>query len=154
MSNDQDTREEILAAQREIVDSFALFDDWTDRYQYIIDLGKALPDLPDEQKIEANRLKGCQSQVWIVTDDRDGRLYFQAISDSSIVSGLIALMLQVYSGRRPGDIIASPPDFISEIELDDHLSPTRSNGLHALIQQIRQFAVERLAASHQAGTTH
>lgn len=154
MSNEQDTREEILAAEREIVDSFALFDDWTDRYQYIIDLGKALPDLPEEHKIEDNRLKGCQSQVWIVTDDRDGRLYFNAISDSSIVSGLIALMLQVYSGRKPADIIASPPNFISEIELDDHLSPTRSNGLHALVQQIRQFAVERLAVSHQSGTTH
>jgi len=154
MSNDLDTREEILAAQKDIVDSFALFDDWTDRYQYIIDLGKALPDLAAEQKIEENRLKGCQSQVWIVTAERDGLLYFDAISDSSIVSGLIALMLKVYSGRKPADIIASPPSFIAEIELDDHLSPTRSNGLHALIQQIRQFAVERLAAAHQSGTSH
>lgn len=154
MSDESDTREEIVSAQREIVDSFSLFDDWTDRYQYIIDLGKALPDLPEELKIEDNRLKGCQSQVWIVTEESEGRLHFKAISDSSIVSGLIALMLQVYSGRKPADIIASPPDFISEIELDDHLSPTRSNGLHALVQQIRQFAVECLAASHQAGTSH
>ena len=144
-----DTREEIKLAQEEIVDSFSLFDDWTDRYQYIIDLGKGLEDLPAAQKIEDNRLKGCQSQVWIVTEVRDERLYFKAISDSSIVSGLIALMLKVYSGRKPADIIASPPDFIAEIELDDHLSPTRSNGLHALIQQIRQFAVETLAAAHQ-----
>ena len=109
-----------LTAQEEIVDSFSLFDDWTDRYQYIIDLGKGLEDLPAAQKIEDNRLKGCQSQVWIVTEVRDERLYFKAISDSSIVSGLIALMLKVYSGRKPADIIASPPDFIAEIELDDH----------------------------------
>ena len=154
MNDQTDTREEIVNAQREIVESFSLFDDWTDRYQYIIDLGKALPDLPEELKIEDNRLKGCQSQVWIVTEENEGRLHFKAISDSSIVSGLIALMLQVYSGRKPADIIASPPDFISQIELDDHLSPTRSNGLHALVQQIRQFAVERLAASHQVGTSH
>ncbi|MGR8950183.1 MAG: SufE family protein [Gammaproteobacteria bacterium] len=144
-----DTREEIRLAQEEIVDSFSIFDDWTDRYQYIIDLGKGLEDLPSELKTEDNRLKGCQSQVWIITEQRDGRLFFKAISDSSIVSGLIALMLKVYSGRKPADIIASPPDFITQIELDDHLSPTRSNGLHALIQQIRQFAVEALAASNQ-----
>lgn len=149
MTDETNTAAEIEAAQQEIVESFGLFDDWTDRYQYIIDLGKNLPDLPAEQKIEENRLKGCQSQVWIVTDERDGRLYFHAISDSAIVSGLIALMLQVYSGRKPADIISSPPHFIKKIELDDHLSPTRSNGLHALVQQIRQFAVEKLAASHQ-----
>ena len=147
MTDATDSREEIQAAQQEIVDSFALFDDWTDRYQYIIDLGKGLEDLAAELKTEDNRLKGCQSQVWIVTEERDGRLFFKAISDAAIVSGLIALMLKVYSGRKPADIIASPPDFVSQIQLDEHLSPTRSNGLHALIQQIRQFAVESLAAS-------
>ncbi|MEM7466661.1 MAG: SufE family protein [Pseudomonadota bacterium] len=149
MSEQLDSQAEIQAAQEEIVASFSLFDDWTDRYQYIIDLGKGLEDLPAELKTEDNRLKGCQSQVWIVTEERDNRLYFRAISDSSIVSGLIALMLQVYSGRAPAAIIASPPEFIAKIELDDHLSPTRSNGLHALVQQIRQFAVETLAANHQ-----
>ena len=148
-----DTREEIRLAQEEIIDSFSLFDDWTDRYQYIIDLGKGLEDLSVELKTEDNRLKGCQSQVWIVTEERDERLFFKAISDSSIVSGLIALMLKVYSGRKPADIIASPPDFIAEIELNEHLSPTRSNGLHALIQQIRQFAVETLAANHKNPAT-
>jgi len=138
--------EDILAAQAEIVDVFSLFEDWTDRYQYIIDLGRKLPDLSPEQKIESNRLKGCQSQVWIVTENRSGRLHYDAISDSAIVSGLIALMLKVYSDRRPAEIVATPPDFIKQIELEDHLSPTRSNGLNAMVRQIRQFAIEALAA--------
>ncbi len=140
--------QEILDAQRDIVDTFTLFDDWTDRYQYIIDLGRKLPDMPDEQKTEDNRLKGCQSQVWIVPSQADGRLYYAATSDSAIVCGLIALMMQVYSGRKPADIIATPPTFIKDIELESHLSPTRSNGLSAMVQQIRQFAVEALAAEH------
>ena len=147
MTNNTDSREEIREAQQEIIDAFALFDDWTDRYQYIIDLGKGLEDLPENMKTEENRLQGCQSQVWIVTEESDGRLFFKAISDAAIVSGLIALMLKVYSGRKPADIIDSPPDFISQIQLDEHLSPTRSNGLHALIQQIRKFAIESLASS-------
>ena len=91
---------EITAAQEAIVGAFSLFDDWTDRYQYIIDLGKKLPDLRPEQKTEEHRLKGCQSQVWMVAEARDGRLYYEAISDSSIVSGLIALLLKVYSGPQ------------------------------------------------------
>tara|TARA_R110002096_G_scaffold33382_1_gene96538 strand:- start:2910 stop:3371 length:462 start_codon:yes stop_codon:yes gene_type:complete len=139
---------EILETQKEIVETFSFFDDWTDRYQYIIDLGKELPDLADDQKTEDNRLKGCQSQVWIVPEAKDGRLYFAATSDSAIVCGLIALMLKVYSGRLPADIISTPPSFIREIELESHLSPTRSNGLSAMVQQIRQFAVEALAAAH------
>lgn len=135
---------EILEAQQEIVDTFALFDDWTDRYQYIIDLGRDAATFPDEWKTEENRLHGCQSQVWMVTERRDDRLHYEATSDSSIVAGLIAILLQVYSDRRPADILATPPDFVSRIELAEHLSPTRSNGLHAMIQQIRQFAVEAM----------
>ncbi len=138
--------EDILAAQAEIVDVFSLFEDWTDRYQYIIDLGRKLPDLSAEQKIESNRLKGCQSQVWIVTENREGRLHYDAISDSAIVSGLIALLLDVYSDRRPSEIVATPPDFIKQIELEEHLSPTRSNGLSAMVRQIRQYAIEEMAA--------
>lgn len=141
----------LKAAQQAIVDSFTLLEDWTDRYQYIIDLGRQLPPLPEEFKTEEYRLKGCQSQVWIVTDFVDGRLEFRAISDSAIVSGLIALLLRVYSGRTPAEIIATPPDFIAAIQLEDHLSPTRSNGLHAMVQQIRQMAVEALAKQHQQG---
>jgi cysteine desulfuration protein SufE len=138
--------EDILAAQAEIVDVFSLFEDWTDRYQYIIDLGRKLPDLSAEQKVESNRLKGCQSQVWIVTENRQGRLHYDAISDSAIVSGLIALLLDVYSDRRPSEIVATPPDFIKQIELEEHLSPTRSNGLSAMVRQIRQYAIEEMAA--------
>ncbi|MBI4693078.1 MAG: SufE family protein [Gammaproteobacteria bacterium] len=140
---------DILAAQEEIVEAFALFEDWSDRYQYIIDVGRALPEFPVEWKIEDNRLKGCQSQVWIVTELKEGRMHIHAVSDSAIVSGLIALLLQVYSDRKPADILATPPDFIRKIQLEEHLSPTRSNGLAAMVQQIRQFAVEALA--RQAG---
>lgn len=142
---------DLVAAQEEIVDTFSLLDDWTDRYQYIIDLGKQLPPFPEEYKTEDYRLKGCQSQVWIRTDLVDGLLHIRATSDSAIVSGLIALLLRVYNDRRPGDIIATPPDFIRRIELESHLSPTRSNGLSAMIQQIRQMAVEALARAHRGG---
>jgi cysteine desulfuration protein SufE len=138
--------QDILDTQAEIVETFELFDDWTDRYQYIIDLGRKLPDLPPEQKTEENRLKGCQSQVWIVTEMRGDLLHFDAISDSAIVTGLIALMLEVYSDRRPADIISTPPKFIKQIQLEEHLSPTRGNGLSAMVNQIRQVAIEALAA--------
>ena len=151
MSSDSPQKElqpspEILEAQQEIIELFALFDDWTERYQQIIDMGRQADEFPEESKTDENKLHGCQSQVWITTETRDGRLYYQATSDSSIVAGLIALLLQVYSGRRPGDILATPPDFIADIQLAEHLSPTRSNGLHAMVQQIRQFAVEAMAA--------
>ncbi|MDA0824165.1 MAG: SufE family protein [Proteobacteria bacterium] len=138
--------QDILDTQAEIVETFELFDDWTDRYQYIIDLGRKLPDLAPEQKTEENRLKGCQSQVWIVTEMRGDLLHFDAISDSVIVTGLIALMLEVYSDRRPADIISTPPKFIKQIQLEEHLSPTRGNGLSAMVNQIRQVAIEALAA--------
>ena len=141
---------ELVAAQDEIVDTFSLLEDWTDRYQYIIDLGKQLAPFPEEYKTEDYRLKGCQSQVWIKTDLVDGLLRIRATSDSAIVSGLIALLLRVYDNRRPGDIIATPPDFIRRIELESHLSPTRSNGLSAMIQQIRQMAVQALAKAHRS----
>ncbi len=141
---------DLVAAQEEIVDTFALLDDWTDRYRYIIDLGKQLsPPFPEEYKTEDYRLKGCQSQVWIRTDLVDGVLQIRATSDSAIVAGLIALLLRVYSGRRPADIIATPPDFIRRIDLEAHLSPTRSNGLSAMVQQIRQMAVEALSRAHR-----
>lgn len=142
--------QEILDAQNEIIETFSLIDDWTDRYQYIIDLGRSLSEFPAECKTEVYRLKGCQSQVWIVTEFRDGRLHIRATSDSSIVAGLIALLLKVYSDRKPADIIATPPDFIRQIQLEEHLSPTRSNGLHAMVQQIRQMAVEALAGQYRA----
>ncbi|MBT8082673.1 MAG: SufE family protein [Gammaproteobacteria bacterium] len=136
---------EVAAAQREIVEEFSLFDDWMDRYQYLIDLGRRLPEFPEDQRTEENRIRGCQSQVWFVPEQRDGRLYFQAISDAAIVSGLIALLLRVYSGREPQDILDTPPDFVAALELQSHLSPTRSTGLSSMLAAIRRFATEALA---------
>jgi cysteine desulfuration protein SufE len=136
---------EVAAAQREIIDEFGLFDDWMDRYQYLIDLGRRLPEFPDELRTDAHRIRGCQSQVWFVPEKRDGRLYFQAISDAAIVSGLIALLLRLYSGREPRDILDTPPDFVEALELQSHLSPTRSNGLSSMLKAIRGFAAEAAA---------
>lgn len=139
----------LLDAQAEIVETFGLLEDWTDRYQYIIDLGRQAPHFPEAWKIEDYRLKGCQSQVWIVTTLNDGIMDIQATSDSAIVAGLIALLVRVYSGRKPADILSTPPDFIRQIQLEDHLSPTRSNGLSAMVQQIRQRAVAALAEQNR-----
>lgn len=136
---------ELVAAQDEIVETFGILEDWSDRYQYIIDLGRQAEPFPEAWKTEDNRLKGCQSQVWIVTELQDGRMRIHATSDSAIVAGLIALLVKVYSARRPAEILSTPPDFIRRIQLEDHLSPTRSNGLSAMVQQIRQRAVEALA---------
>ena len=136
---------EVQAAQQEVIEEFSLFDDWMDRYQYIIDMGRRLPEFPDELRTEENRIRGCQSQVWFVAEKRDGRLHFQAISDAAIVSGLIALLLRLYSDRDPQDILDSPPDFVEALQLQSHLSPTRSNGLSSMLQAIRGFAAEAAA---------
>jgi len=127
-------------AQGAIRDEFAFFSDWSERYQYLIDLGRKLPDFPDTWKTEEHRLHGCQSMVWIVASGDAKRLDFQAISDSAIVSGLIYLALRVYSGRSAQEILATEPDYIAEIGLAKHLSPTRSNGLMALLGFIRDRA--------------
>jgi cysteine desulfuration protein SufE len=127
-------------AQKTIAEEFAFFDDWSERYQYLIDLGKRLPPLPEEWRTEANRLQGCQSKVWIVPEGDAGKLDFHAISDSTIVSGLIYLALRVYSGRSATEILATRPDYIANIGLAKHLSPTRSNGLAALLGFIQDTA--------------
>ena len=127
-------------AQGAIRDEFAFFSDWSERYQYLIDLGRKLPDFPDTWKTEEHRLHGCQSMVWIVAAGDAKRLDFQAISDSAIVSGLIYLALRVYSGRSAQEILATEPDYITEIGLAKHLSPTRSNGLMAMLGFIRDRA--------------
>lgn len=132
-------------AQAAIAEEFAFFGDWTERYQYLIDLGRKLPPFPDEQKIDAYKVNGCQSQVWLVPGGDVGRLDFRAISDSSIVSGLIALLLRVYSGRSAEEILATEPQFIDAIGLARHLSPTRSNGLSAMLATIKQHARLALA---------
>ncbi len=135
---------EVRKAQQELIDEFALFDDWMDRYQYLIDLGRRLPEFPEALRTEDNRIRGCQSQVWFVAEKKDGRLVFRAISDAAIVSGLIALLLRLYSGRSPQDILDTPPDFVAALDLEQHLSPTRSNGLSSMLQAIRNFAAEAL----------
>lgn len=127
-------------AQAAIAEEFALFSDWSERYQYLIDLGRKLPDLPEAFKNEDTRLHGCQSNVWIVAEGDVGRLDFRAVSDSAIVSGLIYLALRVYSGRPASEILATEPDYIAAIGLAKHLSPTRSNGLAALLAFIREKA--------------
>lgn len=127
-------------AQRAIADEFAFFGDWSERYQYLIDLGRKLLPFPDALKTDEHRLHGCQSLVWIVPSGDVNHLDFIAVSDSAIVSGLIYLALRVYSGRSAAEILATPPDYIKQIGLAKHLSPTRSNGLEALIGFIRSTA--------------
>jgi cysteine desulfuration protein SufE len=133
-------------AQRAIAEEFAYFSDWSERYQYLIDLGRKLPPFPEEWKSEANRLHGCQSQVWVVPEGDAAALHIQAVSDSAIVSGLIALVLRVYSGRPASEILATEPEFVEKIGLKAHLSPTRSNGLASLLARIKAIAAERAAA--------
>jgi len=132
-------------AQAAIADEFSFFGDWAERYQYLIDLGRKLPVFPDAWKVEANRLHGCQSMVWIVPEGDASRLEFAAVSDSAIVSGLVYLALRVYSGRPAAEIVATEPEFVEAIGLARHLSPTRSNGLAALLGFIRARAEEALA---------
>ena len=120
-------------AEQAIVEEFSFFGDWSERYQYLIDLGRKLPPFPEEWKTEENRLLGCQSKVWIVAEGDAAKLDFRAISDSAIVSGLVYLALRVYSGRSAAEILATPADYINEIGLAKHLSPTRTNGLTALL---------------------
>ena len=138
---------EVAAAQEELVEEFRFFDNWMDRYQYLIDLGRRLPEFPEADRTDANKIRGCQSQVWFVASENDGRLEFRAISDAAIVSGLIAMLLRIYSGKRPQDILDTPPDFVEALQLQAHLSPTRSNGLASMLKAIRNFATEALQAA-------
>jgi cysteine desulfuration protein SufE len=128
------------SAQAAIAEEFGYFGDWTERYQYLIDLGRKLPAFPDEARTEENKVNGCQSQVWLLARGDADRLDFLAISDSSIVSGLIALLLRVYSGRPAHEILETEPRFIEAIGLSKHLSPTRSNGLAAMLATIKRQA--------------
>jgi cysteine desulfuration protein SufE len=126
--------------QDAIIEEFAFFGDWTERYQYLIDLGRKLPPFPDDLKTDQYKVSGCQSQVWLVPDGDARKLEFRAISDSAIVSGLIALLLRVYSGRSAQEILATEPHYIDAIGLARHLSPTRSNGLASMLAKIKEYA--------------
>ena len=130
----------IQAVHQEIVDEFEFLDDWMDRYQHIIDVGRKLAPYPSEFQTDEYKVRGCQAQVWFHADPRAGKLYFDATSDAAIVSGLIALLLRAYSGYAPKEILAAGHGFIDRIGLTEHLSPTRGNGLHAMLKTIRNYA--------------
>ncbi len=132
----------IKEVQQEIVDSFAAFGDWMDRYEYLIELGRDLPVIDEQKKQEERLIKGCQSRVWLDTEYRDGRLWFTADSDAIITKGIISLLIQVYNGRTPDEILAADNSFIDEIGLRENLSPTRANGLVAMMEQIRGDALK------------
>ncbi|MGK2861324.1 MAG: SufE family protein [Chitinophagaceae bacterium] len=133
--------ENIKEKEKEIVDEFALFDSWEDKYEYIIDLGKKLPPLEDEYKKDINKVKGCQSTVWLVAEYKDGKIYYKAESDAVIVKGLISMLIRVLSGHNPEAIINARLDFINEIGMTSHLAQTRSNGLLAMVKQMKNFAL-------------
>lgn len=128
------------ARQQDIVDEFALFGDWSERYQYLIDLGKQLRPLPEAERTDTWRVLGCQSAVWLKPDGDARALHFTACSDSAIVNGLIALVLRVYSGRPAAEILLVEPEFVERIGLSGHLSPTRKNGLAAMLKKIKDYA--------------
>ena len=128
------------AVQDEIIDEFSFFPEWLDRYQYLIDLGRKLPPLAEEEKSDDKLLAGCQSQVWLYLEGNADRVTIRANSDAAIVSGLIALITRVYSGCSARQILETPPRFIEAIGLAAHLSPTRANGLHAMLKAINEHA--------------
>jgi len=133
-----------IAAQDEIISSFGLFSEWLDRYQYLIDLGKKLEPLQDAEKVDTRLLAGCQSRVWLYLEGDVDEVRIRANSDAAIVSGLIALLIEVYSGCTAEQIINTKPYFIDRIGLAEHLSSTRANGLHAMLQAIQQHAEKLL----------
>ena len=132
------------AVQDDIISSFSLFPEWLDRYQYLIDLGRKLPPLSDDEKTDDKLLAGCQSQVWLYLEGGADEVVIRANSDAAIVSGLIAMLISVYSGCSAQQIIDTEPFFIREIGLSDHLSPTRANGLHAMLGAIKGHALSIL----------
>ena len=130
-------RPPIPQIEDEIVEEFELFDNWEDKYEYIIDMGKKLPLLDDAHKKDEHRIRGCQSTVWMVSELRDGRIFYQADSDAVIVKGLISMLIRVLSGQTPQDIIQADLGFIDRIGMTSHLAQTRSNGLRAMIKQMK-----------------
>jgi cysteine desulfuration protein SufE len=131
----------IAEIENEIVEEFSLFDSWDDKYEYIIDLGKKLEPLQEKYKIDENRVRGCQSTVYLVADYKDGRVYYKAESDAVIVKGLISMLIRVLSGQKPDDIVNAPLNFIKEIGMMTHLAQTRSNGLLAMVKQMKNYAL-------------
>jgi cysteine desulfuration protein SufE len=131
----------IQEKQQKIVEEFSFLEDWMDKYEYLIDLGKHLPPLEESSKQEKNLIKGCQSRVWLDVSRENGKLYFKADSDALITKGIVSLLVRVFSGHTPREILDSNMEFIEKIGLKEHLSPTRANGLLSMIQQIQMYAL-------------
>ncbi|PAU95410.1 Fe-S metabolism protein SufE [Aliifodinibius salipaludis] len=132
---------DIHEIQQQIIDEFKALSDWTERYKHIIKQGQNLGSLDEEHKVEENLVRGCQSQVWLHTELEDGKVIFEADSDAAITKGLVALMVRFYSGQTPEDIINTDPTFIKKIGMEQHLSPTRSNGLASMVKQMKIYAM-------------
>jgi len=131
----------ISEIENEIVEDFELFDEWTEKYQYIIELGQNLPALDEKYKTEENKIKGCQSSVWLNAYEKEGRIYFEADSDSTFVKGEIALLIRVLSDQKPEDIVKTNLEFIDKIGLRQHIAVTRANGLASMIKQMKTYAL-------------
>ena len=130
--------------ENEIVDEFSIFDDWLDKYEYIIELGKSLKEYPEDRKTDDKLVKGCQSRVWIDFNVEDGKIFFNADSDAIITKGIISLLVRIYSGRTPQEILSSDFSVVEKIGLKENLSPTRANGLVSMIQMIREIAARNI----------
>ena len=131
----------IQEKQQEVIDEFSMFDDWMQRYEYMIELGKSLPLIDEKYKIEENLIKGCQSKVWVHAELEGDKLVFTADSDAIITKGIVAILIRVFSNQHPSEIIEADTAFIDEIGLKEHLSPTRANGLVSMIKQLKMYAV-------------
>ncbi len=131
----------IKEIQEEIIDEFSMFEDWDERFQYVIDLGKGLPLIEEKYKTEENTIKGCQSKVWVHAEQKDGNIVFTADSDAIITKGIIAILVRTFSNHSPKEILEADTNFIDEIGLKEHLSPTRANGLVSMIKQIKMYAL-------------
>lgn len=131
----------IAQAQQEVVDEFAMFTDWQDRYEHLIELGKDLPLIAPENKVDANLVRGCQSRVWLNAEFQNELIHFTADSDAMITKGIVALLVRVYNDRTPQDILGASTEFIDRIGLREHLSPNRANGLSAMLDQMKRYAL-------------
>ena len=130
--------------ENEVVDEFSMFDEWLDKYEYLIELGKSLKDYPETAKTDDRLIKGCQSRVWLDYKVEDGKIYFNAYSDAIITKGIISLLIRIYSGRNPEEILSSDFSVVDRIGLKENLSPTRANGLVSMIGKIREVAAENI----------
>ena len=141
----------LAQAQQEVVDEFALFSDWQDRYEHLIELGKDLPLIAPEHKTDDNLVRGCQSRVWLHAAPQNGHIHFTANSDAMITKGIVALLVRVFNDRTPQEILGASTEFIDQIGLRAHLSPNRANGLSAMVDQMKRYALAFSSASHKEG---